>query len=240
MGIIVDVDIDLFDIRTCGKRTVNQVGKYAVVTFARNIFTPGQMAAKRILDILGSLAGLLILGIAFVFVAPAIKLDSPGPILFGQTRIGKNGRRFTFYKFRSMYQDAEQRKKDLMEENQVKGLMFKMENDPRITRVGRFLRRTSIDELPQFWNVFRGDMSLVGTRPPTVDEFERYEAKHKCRLSMIPGLTGLWQISGRSQVKDFDQVVKLDMQYIDNWSIFLDIKIILLTIGVVIKGKGSQ
>ena len=240
MGISVDVDIDLFDIRTCGKRTVNQVGKYAVVTFARNIFTPGQMAAKRILDILGSLAGLLILGIAFVFVAPAIKLDSPGPILFGQTRIGKNGRRFTFYKFRSMYQDAEQRKKDLMEENQVKGLMFKMENDPRITRVGRFLRRTSIDELPQFWNVFRGDMSLVGTRPPTVDEFERYEAKHKCRLSMIPGRTGLWQISGRSQVKDFDQVVKLDMQYIDNWSIFLDIKIILLTIGVVIKGKGSQ
>ena len=211
-----------------------------MVTFARNIFTPGQMAAKRLLDILGSLVGLMILGIAFIFVAPAIKLDSPGPVFFGQTRIGKNGRRFTFYKFRSMYQDAEQRKKELMNENQVKGLMFKMENDPRITRVGRFLRRTSIDELPQFWNVFRGDMSLVGTRPPTVDEFERYEAKHKCRLSMIPGLTGLWQISGRSRVKDFDQVVKLDMQYIDNWSILLDIKIILLTVGVVIKGKGSQ
>ena len=240
MGIIVDVDIDLFDIKTCGKRTVNQVGKYAVVTFARNIFTPGQMAAKRLLDILGSLVGLMILGIAFIFVAPAIKLDSPGPVFFGQTRIGKNGRRFTFYKFRSMYQDAEQRKNELMNENQVKGLMFKMENDPRITRVGRFLRRTSIDELPQFWNVLRGDMSLVGTRPPTVDEFERYEAKHKCRLSMIPGLTGLWQISGRSRVKDFDQVVKLDMQYIDNWSILLDIKIILLTVGVVIKGKGSQ
>lgn len=152
--------------------------------------------------------------------APAIKLESPGPVFFGQTRIGKNGRRFTFYKFRSMYQDAEQRKKELMAQNEVKGLMFKMENDPRITRVGRFIRKTSIDELPQFWNVLKGDMSLVGTRPPTVDEFEQYEAKHKCRLSMTPGLTGMWQISGRSDIKDFDEVVRLDMEYIDNWNYF--------------------
>jgi exopolysaccharide biosynthesis polyprenyl glycosylphosphotransferase len=240
MGVIVDLNIDIFNIPSSGKKVLNRVGKYAVVTFARNIFSNRQILAKRILDIAGSLVGMLILGIATFFVAPAIKFDSPGPVFFGQTRVGKNGRKFTFYKFRSMYQDAEQRKKELMKENEVKGLMFKMEDDPRITRVGKFLRNTSIDELPQFWNVLRGDMSLVGTRPPTVDEFERYEAKHKCRLSMTPGLTGLWQISGRSDIKDFDEVVKLDMQYIDNWSILTDIKILILTVWVVLTGKGSR
>lgn len=240
MGVIVDLNIDIFNIPSSGKKVLNKVGKYAVVTFARNIFSNRQILAKRMLDIIGSLIGMIILGIATAFVAPAIKLDSPGPVFFGQTRVGKNGRKFTFYKFRSMYQDAEQRKKELMKKNEVKGLMFKMEDDPRITRVGKFLRNTSIDELPQFWNVLRGDMSLVGTRPPTVDEFERYEAKHKCRLSMTPGLTGLWQISGRSDIKDFDEVVKLDMQYIDNWSILQDIKILILTVWVVLAGKGSR
>lgn len=240
MGVIVDLNIDIFNMPSSGKKVLNRVGKYAVVTFARNIFSNRQILAKRILDIVGSLIGMIILGIATVFVAPAIKLDSPGPVFFGQTRVGKNGRKFTFYKFRSMYQDAEQRKKELMKKNEVKGLMFKMEDDPRITRVGKFLRNTSIDELPQFWNVLRGDMSLVGTRPPTIDEFERYEAKHKCRLSMTPGLTGLWQISGRSDIKNFDEVVKLDMQYIDNWSILQDIKILILTVWVVLTGKGSR
>ena len=240
MGVIVDLNIDIFNIPSSGKKVLNRVGKYAVVTFARNIFSNRQILAKRILDIIGSLIGMIILGIATVFVAPVIKLDSPGPVFFGQTRVGRNGRKFTFYKFRSMYQDAEQRKKELMKKNEVKGLMFKMEDDPRITRVGKFLRSTSLDELPQFWNVLRGDMSLVGTRPPTVDEFERYEAKHKCRLSMTPGLTGLWQISGRSDIKDFDEVVKLDMQYIDNWSILQDIKILILTVWVVLTGKGSR
>lgn len=240
MGIIVDVNIDAFDLLNQGNKVLNRVGKYAVVTFARNIISTRGLVMKRLLDIVGSLVGMLILGIAFVFVAPAIKLESPGPVFFGQTRIGRNGRRFTFYKFRSMYQDAEQRKKELMAQNEVQGLMFKMENDPRITKVGRFIRKTSIDELPQFWNVLKGDMSLVGTRPPTVDEFERYESKHKCRLSMTPGLTGLWQISGRSDIKDFDEVVQLDMQYIDGWSILKDIKILLLTIGVVFTGKGSR
>lgn len=240
MGVIVDLNIDIFNIPSSGKKTLNRVGKYAVVTFARNIFSSRQVLAKRGMDILGSLVGMMLLGIVTVFVAPAIKLNSPGPVFFGQTRVGKNGRKFTFYKFRSMYQDAEERKKALMKENEVKGLMFKMENDPRITRVGKFLRDTSIDELPQFWNVLRGDMSLVGTRPPTVDEFERYEAKHKCRLSMTPGLTGLWQISGRSDIKDFDEVVKLDMQYIDNWSILLDIKILIMTVWVVLTKKGSR
>ena len=240
MGVIVDVNIDAFDLSVSGKKTLNRVGKYAAVTFARNLFSTRQMIAKRALDIAGSLVGMVILGIATIFVAPAIKLDSPGPVFFGQTRVGKNGRKFTFYKFRSMYLDAEARKKELMASNEVKGLMFKMEDDPRITRVGKFIRKTSIDELPQFFNVLRGDMSLVGTRPPTVDEFEHYEAKHKCRLSMTPGLTGLWQISGRSDIKDFDEVVRLDMQYIDNWSILTDIKILLLTVKVVLTGRGSR
>ncbi len=240
MGIIVDVNINAFDLMDSGKKTLNRVGKYAVVTFARNIISTRGLIMKRMLDICGGLVGMAILGIATIFVAPAIKLESPGPVFFGQTRIGKNGRRFTFYKFRSMYQDAEQRKKDLMAQNEVKGLMFKMENDPRITKVGHFIRKTSIDELPQFWNVLKGDMSLVGTRPPTVDEFERYEAKHKCRLSMTPGLTGMWQISGRSDIKDFDEVVQLDMEYIDDWSILKDIKILVKTVGVVFLGKGSR
>ena len=240
MGIIVDINIDAFDLSVSGKKSLNRVGKYAAVTFARNLFSTRQMIAKRALDIVGSLVGMVILGIATIFVAPAIKLDSPGPVFFGQTRVGKNGRKFTFYKFRSMYKDAEARKKELMASNEVKGLMFKMEDDPRITKVGKFIRKTSIDELPQFWNVLRGDMSLVGTRPPTVDEFEHYEAKHKCRLSMTPGLTGLWQISGRSDIKDFDEVVRLDMQYIDNWSILKDIKILILTVKVVLTGRGSR
>lgn len=240
MGITVNVNIDEFDITDYGKRTLGRVGRYAVVSYARNLFTERQLIAKRILDIVGSLVGMVILAVATIFVAPAIMLESPGPVFFGQTRVGKNGRKFTFYKFRSMYRDAEERKKELMKHNEVNGLMFKMTDDPRITKVGKFIRKTSIDELPQFWNILRGDMSLVGTRPPTVDEFERYEAKHKCRLSMTPGLTGMWQISGRSDIKDFDEVVKLDMQYIDDWTILKDIKILLLTVKVVLLGKGSR
>ena len=240
MGIIVDVNIDIFDMEVHGKKTLNRVGKYAVVTFARNLFSTRQVVAKRMLDVAGSLVGMVLLSVATIFVAPAIKLESPGPVFFGQTRVGKNGRKFTFYKFRSMYQDAEARKKELMEKNEVHGLMFKIEEDPRITRVGKFIRKTSIDEMPQFWNVLKGDMSLVGTRPPTVDEFEQYEAKHKCRLSMTPGLTGLWQISGRSDIKDFDEVVRLDMQYIDNWTILKDIEILILTVFVVLTKKGSR
>lgn len=240
MGIVVDVSIEAFNIISGGKKTLNRVGKYAVVTFARNIFSTREMFSKRMLDIIGSLIGMVILAIITLFLAPAIKLESPGPVFFGQTRVGKNGRKFTFYKFRSMYEDAEQRKEELAEQNEISGLMFKMHDDPRITKIGKFIRKTSLDELPQFWNVLRGDMSLVGTRPPTIDEYEQYEAKHKCRLSMTPGLTGLWQISGRSDIKDFDEVVKLDMKYIDDWSILKDIKILVLTIWVVFTGKGSR
>ena len=174
------------------------------------------------------------------FVALAIRLDSPGPIFFAQTRIGKNGRRFKIYKFRSMYVDAEARKKELESQNEMQGLMFKMENDPRITRVGKFIRKTSIDELPQFFNIVKGDMSLVGTRPPTEDEFEQYNSHYRRRISMTPGLTGLWQISGRSDIVDFDEVVKLDLEYIDNWTVWLDIKILFMTVGAVLKGRGSK
>ena len=151
-----------------------------------------------------------------------------------------NGRYFYIYKFRSMYKDAEERKKALMEKNEMKGLMFKMTDDPRITKVGKFIRKTSIDELPQFFNVLIGDMSLVGTRPPTVDEFKQYESYHKRRLSMKPGITGMWQVSGRSDIEDFEEVVKLDLQYIDNWSIGLDIKILFKTVGAVFKRGGAR
>ena len=151
-----------------------------------------------------------------------------------------NGRIFKFYKFRSMYQDAEERKKELMAQNEMNGLMFKMENDPRVTRVGKFIRKTSLDELPQFWNVLRGEMSLVGTRPPTVEEYMQYTPYQKRRISFKPGITGLWQVSGRSDIKDFDEVVKLDLEYIDNWSIWLDIKLIIQTVLVVLRRKGAR
>ena len=195
---------------------------------------------KRIMDVVCSAAALAVLSPIFLAVAVAIKLEDKGPVIFTQNRTGKDGRVFRMYKFRSMYVDAEKRRSELLARNEADGPLFKIADDPRVTKVGRFIRRTSIDELPQFWNVLRGDMSLVGTRPPTVDEFEQYEAKHKCRLSMTPGLTGMWQISGRSDIKDFDEVVKLDMQYIDNWTILKDIEILIMTVFVVFAGKGSR
>lgn len=139
-----------------------------------------------------------------------------------------------------MYVDAEERKKELMEKNQMNGFMFKMDDDPRITKVGKFIRKTSIDELPQFWNVLKGDMSLVGTRPPTLDEFSQYESHHKRRLSMRPGITGMWQVSGRSAITNFEDVVKLDCEYIDDWSMWLDFKILFKTVAVVLKGSGAE
>lgn len=219
---------------------IEEFARLSVATYTINSVDYRQAFIKRLIDIVGSLAGLLITGILYPFIVLAIKLDSPGPAVFSQVRIGKNGRRFKIYKFRSMYIDAEERKKELMAQNQVKGLMFKMDNDPRITPVGRFLRKTSLDELPQFYNIFKGDMSLVGTRPPTVDEFEQYTPYYRRRLCMTPGLTGLWQVSGRSEIEDFDEVVKLDLQYIDKWSVWLDIKILFETVGVVLFKKGAK
>ena len=211
----------------------------ATLTASRQL-TLSATVFKRIGDIIGGLVGSILSLPLILIVAVLLLIASPGPLIFKQQRIGKNGRVFNIYKLRSMYVDAEQRKKELMADNQMDGFMFKMENDPRITKVGRFIRKTSIDELPQFWNVLKGDMSLVGTRPPTVDEFEQYESHHKRRLSMRPGITGLWQVSGRAQITDFEDVVRLECEYIDKWSAWLDIKILLKTEGVVLRRRGGE
>ena len=182
----------------------------------------------------------MLLSPIMLVVALLIKLDSPGPVLFKQIRVGQNGRHFSILKFRSMYKDAEARKAELMAKNEIAGgVMFKMKDDPRITRVGRFIRATSLDELPQFFNIFVGQMSLVGTRPPTLDEVEKYKTGQWRRISIKPGLTGMWQVSGRSAITDFDEIVKLDTEYIDKWSIWLDIRILFKTVLVVLKREGS-
>ena len=191
------------------------------------------------MDILGGIVGIIFTAILTVILGPIIYIQSPGPIFFSQERVGKNGRKFRIYKFRSMYPDAEKRKKELMEKNKMHGFMFKMDNDPRVTPIGRFIRKTSLDEFPQFFNILKGDMSLVGTRPPTVDEYEQYERHHKVRLAAKPGLTGMWQVSGRSDIVDFEEVVALDKKYIEEWNIGLDLKILCQTVKVVVTGKGS-
>jgi len=198
---------------------------------------PDQLLIKRLLDLCGGLAGMAFTLIFLPFIAIAIKLDSPGPIFFRQSRVGENGRIFTLYKYRSMYIDAEKQKSGLTRHNEMNGPVFKITADPRITRIGRFLRRTSLDELPQFWNVLRGEMSLVGTRPPTLDEVEKYDLHHYRRLSIKPGITGLWQVSGRNRIRDFNEIVKLDIKYIDQWSLWLDIKILLKTFHAIWSGK---
>lgn len=239
MGIVVDVNVRTFGLKPAEK-ALRSFGKYHVLTYSTNVFDGFSMMEKRLMDIVGSAIGLLITVIVSIIVVPAIYMESPGPVIFTQTRVGTNGRRFKIYKFRSMYMDAEERKKELMSKNEMNGLMFKMKDDPRITKVGKFIRKTSIDELPQFWNVLKGDMSLVGTRPPTVDEFLMYTNVQKRRLSLRPGITGLWQVSGRSEITDFEEVVRLDLEYIDNWSVGQDIRLILKTIGVVFFGRGAN
>lgn len=211
-----------------------------LVTIAPTNHKTSDLLIKRVIDIVGSIVGLLISIPIIAVVAVPLKLESKGPLFFKQKRVGLNGRVFSIYKLRSMYQDAEQRKQELMDKNEMQGLMFKVDDDPRITKVGKFIRKTSIDELPQFWNVLRGQMSLVGTRPPTLDEYERYQSHHKRRLSMKPGITGLWQVSGRSDIKDFEEVVRLDVWYIDNWSLKLDIKLLLKTVSVVVSRTGAE
>lgn len=220
--------------------SVEKVNGFNVITTCINVATDRQLFLKRALDIVGSMVGLIICGVAFIFVAPIIYIQSPGPIFFSQTRVGKNGRKFKIYKFRTMYLDAEERKVELMEQNEMNGLMFKIKEDPRIFPAGRVLRAASIDELPQFWNVFKGDMSLVGTRPPTVDEYEKYDLKDKSRLAAQTGMTGMWQVSGRSDIDDFEEVVHLDNEYIKNWTLGMDIKILFKTILVVLGRDGSR
>ncbi|WP_010247981.1 sugar transferase [Acetivibrio cellulolyticus] len=238
MGVTVKMIVDLYDLRIA-KTYMSYIGTLPIIVFHSVSLNSFELAFKRLIDIVGALVGLTITGIASLFIVPAIKLSDPGPALFSQDRVGLNGRIFKIYKFRTMYADAEERKKELMKKNEVSGgLMFKMKSDPRITPIGKFLRKTSLDELPQFINVLKGDMSLVGTRPPTVDEVSHYKNYHRRRISFKPGLTGMWQVSGRSNITDFEKVVSLDTQYIDEWSLWLDIKIILKTILVVLK-KGD-
>lgn len=240
MGIVVDLNLDLINLGGVGEKRIYKLEQYHVMAFSSRLFDYRMVLVKRVIDIIGACVGLIIAVVVGVILAPILLLESPGPLIFSQIRIGVNGRQFRFYKFRSMYVDAEKKKKELMAQNEVNGLMFKMDDDPRVTKVGKFIRKTSIDELPQFWNVLKGDMSLVGTRPPTLDEYEQYSYYQKRRISFRPGITGLWQISGRSDIKDFDEVVKLDLEYIDNWSLLLDIKIILKTILVVFKSEGAK
>ena len=238
MGIAVHVNLD-WSQTDLPNRVVENIGNCTVLTTSIKTATTYQIFMKRVMDIAGSLVGLLFTGILFVIIGPMIYIQSPGPILFSQIRVGRGGRKFRIYKFRSMYMDAEERKKELMAQNKMNGLMFKMDNDPRIFPVGRIIRKLSIDEFPQFWNILKGDMSLVGTRPPTVDEFEQYEARHKVRLSIKPGLTGMWQVSGRSDITDFEEVVALDDKYIAEWNLRLDIKILWKTVLVVLGNKGA-
>lgn len=193
--------------------------------------------SKRCLDILGAVVGLFLTALIFIPIAIAIYVDNPGPVLYSQVRCGWRGRQFRIWKFRSMVANAEQLKHTI--KNQASGHIFKNDNDPRITRVGRFLRRTSLDELPQFWNVLLGDMSLVGTRPPTVDEVKKYNNRHWRRLEVKPGITGEWQANGRSSVTNFEKIVSMDLRYQRRWSITYDIKLILKTIQAVLRRKGA-
>ncbi len=234
------------------KSSVEKIGGEAVLTYSLNYATPGEQAAKRLLDIAGGLVGSLIALLLILIIGPMIKKASPGPILYVQERVGRNGRRFKMYKLRSMYPDADARKQELMAQNRIAdGRMFKLDFDPRVigneilpdgtykTGIGDFIRRTSLDEFPQFFNVLAGEMSLVGTRPPTVDEWRTYEYHHRARLACKPGITGLWQVSGRSEITDFEEVVKLDTQYILNWSFGMDLRILLKTVIVVLRGRGA-
>ena len=239
--------------RTGVKRFSEKIGGTSVLTTAVNYATPVQILVKRLFDVFAGVIGSIFAVLIMIIVGPIIKIQSPGPILFKQKRIGKNGKHIWIYKIRSMRMDAEAMKDQLMEDNLVKdGMMFKMDFDPRIignkilpdgtkkTGIGEFIRRTSLDEFPQFFNVLTGSMSTVGTRPPTIDEYEKYHYHHRARMAVKPGITGMWQVSGRSEITDFEEVVRLDTEYISNWSLGLDLKILLKTIGVVFTGKGAM
>lgn len=240
MGVTVRMVIDLYDAPTSRIELAVFHEDVPMLTFYSKAFDSWQLFLKRCLDIVGAVTGLVITALLFPVIAVAIRLESKGPLFFGQERVGENGRIFKCWKFRSMYADAEERKQALMAQNEMQGAMFKMKNDPRVTRVGKFIRKTSIDELPQFWNVLCGEMSLVGTRPPTPDEVAAYENWHRKRICIKPGITGLWQVSGRNQVQDFDDVVRLDIRYIEEWSLWLDIRILMKTIAVVFAGRGAS
>lgn len=238
MGVTVHISLEMKDMEL-PNQMIQNLGDSCVITTSIKTASRFQIFVKRMMDIAGGMVGMVITAVLCVILGPIIYIQSPGPIFFSQERVGRNGRRFRIYKFRSMYLDAEERKKELMAQNKMSGLMFKMDDDPRIFPAGKFIRKFSLDEFPQFWNVLKGDMSLVGTRPPTVDEYEQYEAHHKVRLAIKPGLTGMWQVSGRSDITDFEEVVRLDNQYIAQWGLRLDMKILWKTVMVVLGSKGS-
>jgi exopolysaccharide biosynthesis polyprenyl glycosylphosphotransferase len=199
-----------------------------------------ELNVKRAVDVIISLLSLILLAPVFLLIAAAVRLGSPGPVIFKQKRVGLNGRLFDLYKFRSMHEGAETEVEKLREQNEMTGPVFKLKNDPRITSVGRFLRRFSLDELPQLWNVLWGDMSLVGPRPPVPGEVSLYERRDRRRLSMRPGITCTWQVSGRNEISDFESWVKLDLDYIDNWSLGRDFMLLFRTIPAVLFGRGAR
>lgn len=252
MGMVVHRNLAKIKSMQGQRQMIETVGGYTVLTTSMNFATDRQAFAKRTLDIVGGLVGCILTGIIYIFIGPAIYISSPGPIFFSQVRIGQNGKPFKMYKFRSMYMDAEERKAELMAQNKMSdGRMFKLDFDPWVignkilpdgrkkTGVGEFIRKTSLDEFPQFWNVLKGDMSLVGTRPILQDELEQYELHHRARIATKPGITGMWQVSGRSNITDFEEVVRLDTEYITKWNFGLDIKILLQTVKTVLKREGT-
>ena len=253
MGITIHTALSNLDDLESRHKNVEWICGHLTITTSLGYITGRDVLLKRTMDILGGLVGSLFTVILTIPIGLAIWLSDPGPIFFSQTRIGENGKKFKLYKFRSMYMDAEARKKQIAQESgQEDQLMFKLEHDPRIIGqkqlsngkwkkgVGGWIRDLSLDEFPQFFNVLKGDMSLVGTRPPTVDEWERYEPFHRSRMSTRPGITGLWQVSGRSEIRDFDTVVRLDREYIENWSLKRDIQILFKTVWVVLTRKGAM
>lgn len=253
MGLVVHMNLTKVSDSTRGKQFIGRVGDYTVITSGINVMTMRQAFIKRTIDILAGIIGCIATGVIFIFVAPVIYIKSPGPIFFAQERIGQNGKTFKMYKFRSMYMDAEERKAELMKENKMSNnLMFKMDFDPRIignkilpdgtkkTGIGQFIRSTSLDEFPQFYNVLMGKMSLVGFRPCLKSEYEKYDFHHRARIAMKPGITGMWQVSGRSDITDFEEVVKLDAEYIRNWSMGLDFRILFRTVKTVLHRNGSM
>ncbi|HCC1542354.1 TPA: sugar transferase [Enterococcus faecium] len=253
MGLTVHLNLAKVSDSALGKQSIGRIGEYTVLTTSINVMTTQQAFIKRTIDILAGIVGCIATGIIFIFIAPLIYINSPGPIFFAQERIGQNGKPFKMYKFRSMYMDAEERKVELMKENKMSNnLMFKMEFDPRIignkilpdgtkkTGIGQFIRSTSLDEFPQFFNVLTGKMSLIGFRPCLKSEYEEYDYHHRARIAIKPGITGMWQVSGRSDITDFEEVAKLDTEYIKNWSMGLDFKILFKTVKTVLQRGGSM
>ena len=238
LGVVIRLFPDEWTAKIITRCNVEQFEGHSVITFFREQLLL-QLFGKRAMDLIVSLTAIVILSPLLLGVALAIKLTSKGPILFVQPRVGMNKRSFKLFKFRSMYVDAEERRKELAHLNEMDGPVFKIRNDPRVTPLGRFIRKTSIDELPQLFNVLTGHMSLVGPRPPLLDEVNRYEWLYRKRLSIKPGITCLWQISGRNEVT-FKQWMELDQEYINNWSLWLDIKILAKTIPAVFFTKGAS